>query len=87
MLCLNFAHVAACSIFSSLSPQTKVILGGGAIVWGVTGLFVTDIVENEFGLMPSDEEKERLKKIMPTVRAVELNSNGSLPSATGDQKP
>jgi hypothetical protein len=37
--------------------------------------------------MPSDEEKERLKKIMPTVRAVERNSKGSLPSATGDQKP
>jgi hypothetical protein len=53
----------------------------------MTGLFFTDVVENELGLTPSDEDRERLQKIMPTIRLVDRDSNDAVHARSGDESP
>jgi hypothetical protein len=61
------------------------MLGCGVMVWGLTGLLVTNVVENEFGLTPTTEDQEKLKNVLPKIRAVDRNS-GEITQSTGREK-
>jgi len=56
--------------FSSLSPRTRIAIGGGLIAYGLAGSFLTDKAEEVFDLVPTDDDKERLKSLVPRIRAV-----------------
>jgi hypothetical protein len=73
-------------MFTSLNPQTKIMLGCGAIAWGITGMFFTSTVESGLGLTPTEEDKEKLKKILPTIRTVDRDQNTTATSPNRDSK-
>jgi hypothetical protein len=56
--------------YTSLSPKTRLMLGGGLIAWAGIGMFVSDQAEAVFGFTPTKEDKERLKEALPRIREV-----------------
>jgi hypothetical protein len=47
------------------------MVGGSVIAWGALGLFISDRAEESFGLVPTEEDKRRLKEAVPKVHFVE----------------
>jgi len=41
------------------------------IVYAGLGLLLTDVAEEKFDLVPSEEDKRRLKELVPKVRVVD----------------
>ncbi|KAM4056815.1 hypothetical protein HRG_003679 [Hirsutella rhossiliensis] len=59
------------STFKNLSPKLRLGVGVGVIAWGLAGLYLSDRAEEKFGLTPSDQDKELLRKWTPRVIAVD----------------
>jgi hypothetical protein len=57
--------------YKSLSTKTRLIIGSGVILYAGVGLLLTDVAEEKFDLVPSEEEKRRLKELVPKVRVVD----------------
>lgn len=54
-----------------MTPQKKVFLGLGMITWSLVGMGVTNKAEKTFGLEPTAEDTEQLKRALPTISSVE----------------
>jgi hypothetical protein len=63
------------------------MLGCGAIAWGMIGMFFTSNLESGLGLKPTEEDKENLKKIIPSMRTMDRDQKGASPSTTPESKP
>ncbi|KAF4513527.1 hypothetical protein G6O67_000790 [Ophiocordyceps sinensis] len=59
------------STFKNLSPKLRLGVGVGVIAWGLAGLYTSDRAEEKFGFVPSDEDKEQLRKWTPRLTAVD----------------
>jgi hypothetical protein len=59
------------SYYRSLHPRTRMLLGAGVVLYGVAGLAISDLVEKRFGFEPTEEERKRLREVVPKVRTVE----------------
>lgn len=59
------------STFKNLSLNLRLGVGLGVIAWGLAGLYLSDRAEEKFGLTPSDQDKEQLRKWTPRVVAVD----------------
>jgi hypothetical protein len=57
--------------YTSLTPRTRLFIGGGLIAWSGLGLFLSDTAEAFFGFTPTTEDKERLRESLPRVTEVE----------------
>lgn len=57
--------------YRNLAPKTRLILGGGIMAWGAFGLFVSDKAEQAFGLVPTEQDKEKLQDSIPKIHFVE----------------
>ncbi|EME79072.1 uncharacterized protein MYCFIDRAFT_34725 [Pseudocercospora fijiensis CIRAD86] len=57
--------------YRSLSPRTRLIIGGGIIAYATAGLFLSDKAESFFGFTPSEQDKQALKDAVPRVQFVE----------------
>lgn len=57
--------------YRNLAPKTRLLVGGGIIVWGALGLFISDRAEQAFGLVPTEQDKENLQHAMPKIHFVE----------------
>ncbi|KAG0129249.1 hypothetical protein HOY82DRAFT_488357, partial [Tuber indicum] len=57
--------------YKSLSTKTRLIIGGGVILYAGVGLLLTDVAEEKFDLVPSEEDKRQLKELVPKVRVVD----------------
>jgi hypothetical protein len=59
------------SYYTSLSPKTRLMVGGGIIGYACLGLFLSDTAEEKLGFTPSEEDKKRLREALPKIRVVE----------------
>ncbi|KAF3923147.1 hypothetical protein ABW20_dc0108106 [Dactylellina cionopaga] len=62
--------------FTSLSQTSRFALGGGLIAYGLAGSYLTDRAEETFGLTPTEQDKKKLKDLIPTVSVVERLDHG-----------
>ncbi|EPS41674.1 hypothetical protein H072_4424 [Dactylellina haptotyla CBS 200.50] len=63
--------------FTSLSQTSRLALGGGLIAYGLVGEYVTDRAADAFGLTPTEEDKQKLKEMIPKISVVEKNQTQS----------
>ncbi|THW06816.1 hypothetical protein D6D25_08077 [Aureobasidium pullulans] len=59
------------SYYNSLSPKTRLMVGGGAMAYACIGLFLSDTAEEKLGYTPTEEDKRKLREAMPRIRVVE----------------
>lgn len=59
------------SFYNSLSPKTRLMVGGGLIGYATLGLFLSDTAEEKLGYTPTEEDKKRLREAMPRIRVVD----------------
>ncbi|KAK6533905.1 hypothetical protein TWF281_005250 [Arthrobotrys megalospora] len=57
--------------FTGLSKTSRLALGGGLIAYGLVGEYLTDSVGNAFGLTPTEQDKQKLKDMIPRISTVE----------------
>ncbi|KAF2403435.1 hypothetical protein EJ06DRAFT_527054 [Trichodelitschia bisporula] len=57
--------------YRGLAPRTRVLLGVGIMAYAGIGLLLSDKAEEKFGMVPSEEDKERLSRVIPKVRVIE----------------
>jgi hypothetical protein len=57
--------------YKSLSPSTRLLVGGGLIAYATFGLFLSNIAEKKFDLVPTEEDKRKLNEMVPKVRVIE----------------
>ncbi|KAK6337750.1 hypothetical protein TWF696_001231 [Orbilia brochopaga] len=60
--------------FTGLSKTSRLALGGGLIAYGLAGSYLTDRAEEAFGLVPTEEDKQKLKGLVPKISVVEPGS-------------
>jgi hypothetical protein len=65
------------SIYTNLSGRQKILVGSGMFLWGAIGLAILPATEQALDLKPDPKETERLTKILPTIRAVDLDPDHS----------
>ena len=46
-------------------------VGLGCIAWSGIGILISNSAEKSFGMVPTEEDKERLRKAMPKITVVE----------------
>ena len=56
--------------YRSLSTRTRLLIGGGIMAYATLGLFLSDKAEETFGLVPSQEDKQRLQEAIPKIHVV-----------------
>ncbi|PHH75430.1 hypothetical protein CDD83_4403 [Cordyceps sp. RAO-2017] len=59
------------SAYRNLSPRTRLGLGVGVLAWGLAGLYLSGRAEERFGLRPTDDDRDRLRRLEPSVVAVD----------------
>ncbi|KAI4723706.1 hypothetical protein E4T48_00019 [Aureobasidium sp. EXF-10727] len=69
--CPNITPTDKHSYYTSLSPKTRLIIGGSIIGYATLGLFVSDAAEEKLGYTPTEADKKRLREAMPRIRVVE----------------
>ncbi|KAK6356671.1 hypothetical protein TWF718_001011 [Orbilia javanica] len=58
--------------FTGLPKASRLALGGGLIAYGLIGdYYMTDRVGDAFGLTPTDQDKQKLKDMIPRISTVD----------------
>lgn len=57
--------------YRNLAPKTRLLVGGGIMVWGAAGLLISDKAEQAFGFVPTEQDKEKLQEAIPKLHFVE----------------
>ncbi|KAK6531645.1 hypothetical protein TWF694_002823 [Orbilia ellipsospora] len=57
--------------FNSLPKSSRFALGGGLIAYGLVGEYLTDRAAEAFGLTPTEQDKQKLKELIPRISVVE----------------
>ncbi|KAK3114108.1 hypothetical protein LTR53_007893 [Teratosphaeriaceae sp. CCFEE 6253] len=57
--------------YRALSMRTRLCIGAGIMAYAGFGMLVSDKAEEALGLVPTDEEKRRLKDAMPKIHTVD----------------
>ncbi|RMZ73336.1 fatty acid activator Faa4 [Pyrenophora seminiperda CCB06] len=55
----------------SKPPKTRMMIGAGIMAYAVAGLYITDKVEEKFGLTPTEEDEKLLREAIPRIYSVE----------------
>jgi len=53
-------HPNADRSYRNLNPRTRLIFGAALMSWAAIGIYASDHLERAFGLVPTEEEKERV---------------------------
>ncbi|KAK3109215.1 hypothetical protein LTR53_017768 [Teratosphaeriaceae sp. CCFEE 6253] len=57
--------------YRALSMRTRLFIGAGIMAYAGFGMLVSDKAEEALGLVPTDEDKRRLKDAMPKIHTVD----------------
>ncbi|TKA67220.1 hypothetical protein B0A55_08779 [Friedmanniomyces simplex] len=57
--------------YRALSMRTRLLIGGGIMAYATFGLLVSDKAEEALGLVPTEEDKQRLREAVPKIQTVE----------------
>ncbi|KAF2188690.1 hypothetical protein K469DRAFT_703290 [Zopfia rhizophila CBS 207.26] len=56
--------------YRGLAPKTRMLIGVGVMAYAGLGLVLSDKAEEKFGLVPTEKDKEDLRKAMPKIMTV-----------------
>ncbi|KAF2275750.1 uncharacterized protein EI97DRAFT_459205 [Westerdykella ornata] len=57
--------------YKGIAPKTRILIGVGIMGYAVFGMFMSDKVEEKLGLVPTEQDKEELKRVMPRIITVD----------------
>ena len=57
--------------YLALTPRTRIIIGLGVMAYAGVALYLSDRAEDTFDLKATEEEKKRLKDMIPKIRAID----------------
>nr|POE87771.1 hypothetical protein CFP56_11000 [Quercus suber] len=66
-LVLRRCNMSLWSSYRALTPRTRMLLGGGIIAWSAIGLFISDRAEEAWGLTPTEQDKQKLREVLPRI--------------------
>jgi hypothetical protein len=58
-----------------LTPKTKALIGIGIMGYAVAGLYLSDTAEEKFGMKATDEDRAKLREVIPTIRTVDKDAS------------
>lgn len=64
--------------YRGLPSKTRVFIGIGVMAYAGVGLFASDEAEKAFGFVPTEEDKARLDRAIPKIRAVDRPDNSPM---------
>ncbi|KAF2763223.1 hypothetical protein EJ05DRAFT_496052 [Pseudovirgaria hyperparasitica] len=62
--------------YRGLSSKHRLLLGVGVIGYAGLGLVFSDAIEEKFGMVPTEQDKEKLKMMVPRVVRVDRDRDG-----------
>ena len=57
--------------YKGIPPKTRMLIGVGIMAYAGAGMFLTDKAEEKFGLVPTEKDKEELRRAIPKISTVE----------------
>lgn len=57
--------------YRNLSTRTRVLIGGGIMLYAGFGLLLSDKAEEAFGFTPTEEDRKGLREAVPKIHMVE----------------
>ncbi|KAL2356432.1 hypothetical protein BJ546DRAFT_838759, partial [Cryomyces antarcticus] len=57
--------------YRSLSSRTRLLIGIGVMGYAGFGMLMTDQAEKVFELTPTEQDKEKLDRILPRITTIE----------------
>jgi hypothetical protein len=71
----RMAHVSQAdnlhSWYKSITPKTRMVIGASIMAYAGFGMFVSDKVEEQLGFVPTEKDKEDLRKAIPKITTVD----------------
>lgn len=61
-------------LFLNLQPRTRLYIGVGLMAYSALGLVFTRKVEQKFGMVPTEEHHEELRRALPKIRSVDVEA-------------
>ena len=59
--------------YRSLSSQTRLLIGVGIMGYAGIGMLLSDRVEAAFGMVPTEQEKDKLSDALPKFKVMDKN--------------
>jgi hypothetical protein len=59
------------SWYKGIAPKTRIVIGVTIMAYAGFGLFVSDKAEEQLGFVPTEKDKEDLRKAIPRIIAVD----------------
>ncbi|CAO1603551.1 hypothetical protein XANCAGTX0491_007136 [Xanthoria calcicola] len=59
--------------FRNLQPRTHIFIGVGVMAYSAFGLMLSRRVERKFGMVPTEQDHEELRRALPKIRAVDVD--------------
>jgi hypothetical protein len=59
------------SWYKSIAPKTRIVIGVTIMAYAGFGMFISDKAEEQLGLVPTEKDKEDLRKAIPRISTVE----------------
>lgn len=57
--------------YKGLAPKTRMIMGVGIMAYAGFGLLMTDEIEQRFGMTPTEQDYEEVRKLVPKISTIE----------------
>ncbi|KAK4995259.1 hypothetical protein LTR66_004875 [Elasticomyces elasticus] len=57
--------------YKHLAPRTRLAIGAGIMTYASVALFLSNQAEKTFHLMPTEQDKEKLRSLLPKVSIVD----------------
>ncbi|OCK86042.1 hypothetical protein K432DRAFT_399780 [Lepidopterella palustris CBS 459.81] len=57
--------------YRSLAPRTRVLIGIGIMGYSGLGILLSDKAAEQFGLVPTEKDKEELNSVIPKIIVVD----------------
>lgn len=64
-----------CRKFLTLEPRTRIWIGLGIIGYAGIGTVLSNGAEKQFGMVATEEDKERLRKAVPRITTVDRDKD------------
>ncbi|KZM20571.1 hypothetical protein ST47_g8266 [Ascochyta rabiei] len=57
--------------YKGLAPKTRMFMGVGIMAYAGFGLLISDELEHRFGMTPTEQDFEEVRKLVPKISVVE----------------
>lgn len=71
MMSLIRADLTISRKYRNLPPRTRILIGLGVMAYAATALTLSDAAEKPLGYEATEEDRQKLKAMMPKITAVD----------------